>query len=256
MRLKLIMALVLLGSMLRTTKVLAQDSPAVQGEDRASVARTLFAQGRVAYDLGNYDEAIVKFRGAYEQVQEPAFLFNIAQAYRLKTDCSHAVDAYRHFLRLSKDSENREAAETQLAELRQNCPKGEAPTSVINLVPAQPPLPPPTTFPIITPTAPPGSAETNKKLIYGTLGTGGALAAVAIALGVWNFNRYNDWSNENELLANPPAGSDTSVLVDRQSANDERLSSIRSAERINWALAGGATVFLATGIVWKLLAHN
>jgi tetratricopeptide (TPR) repeat protein len=225
-------------------------------EDRPAVARTLFSQGRVAYDLGSYDEAITKFRSAYEQVQEPAFLFNIAQAYRLKGDCSRAVDAYRHFLRLSNDSENREAAESHLAELKKECPRTDRAITTTKAAEVSPP-PVDTRMPILSEgVRAPAPPQAKNEIVYATWATAGTLAAAALGISAWNVGRYNDWSKENDQLANPPPGSDPSGLVDRQAANDDQLSSIHKAERLSWALAAGAAVFLATGLVLKMVVHR
>jgi hypothetical protein len=56
-------------------------------------ARAEWRQGNVAYNLGHYDEAAKHYEVAYTLVQDPAFLFNIAQSYRMggKLDQAGAV---------------------------------------------------------------------------------------------------------------------------------------------------------------------
>jgi tetratricopeptide (TPR) repeat protein len=75
----------------------------------------------VLYNLGDYDQAVALFRESYELSREPALLFNIAQAYRLKGDCSHALEAYRHFVRLAPKSPTTKNAETHMSHLEAQC---------------------------------------------------------------------------------------------------------------------------------------
>ena len=62
-------------------------------------ARVLYEKGTQHYDLAEYDEAIAAFKGAYKELKEPLFLYNIAQAYRQKRDCVNAVKFYKTYLR-------------------------------------------------------------------------------------------------------------------------------------------------------------
>lgn len=128
----------------------------------------LFAQGKLHYELGEYEEAIVLFRRAYEETQDPGFLFNVAQAYRLFGKCRQALQVYSHFLRLAPGHPNAVAAASNVSVLESQCPGGtsaanpeapvaaagavlrEAPTEapVLTLAPQLPPAlvaPPPAT---------------------------------------------------------------------------------------------------------------
>lgn len=86
-------------------------------EDRAA-AREHYDKGTKAFDLGRYDEAIHEYVVAYELVNDPALLYNLAQAHRL---AGHARDALRFFrVYLSKvpNAENREDVEAKIVELQ------------------------------------------------------------------------------------------------------------------------------------------
>src|SRR4051812_14843514 len=95
-------------------------APAAEGGNEKE-ARELFTQGQLHYSLGEYDEAIVQFRRAYELTAAPGLLFNIAQAHRLAGQCKRAIDVYRHFIRLAPESEYRAEADMHVASLVLRC---------------------------------------------------------------------------------------------------------------------------------------
>ncbi|MDX2020887.1 MAG: hypothetical protein SF187_11665 [Deltaproteobacteria bacterium] len=84
----------------------------------------LFAQGKLHYELGEYSEAIVYFRRAYEKTRDPGFLFNVAQAHRLLGKCRQALQVYSHFLRLAPEHPNAVAAASNVSILEAQCPNG------------------------------------------------------------------------------------------------------------------------------------
>ena len=88
--------------------------------DRAK-AEQLYRQGLTQYNLGNFDEAIRLYRLGYEELTDPAFLFNIAQAYRQKGDCQQAAFFYKRFLSSAPKAPQRKEVEERLKELRENC---------------------------------------------------------------------------------------------------------------------------------------
>ena len=70
-------------------------------------ARARFDRGQTLYNLGKLDEAIAELEGAYELDPDPAYLFNLAQAHRLRGNRPRALFFYRRFLALSPDAPNR-----------------------------------------------------------------------------------------------------------------------------------------------------
>jgi hypothetical protein len=50
----------------------------------------LEASGNKHFELAEYDAAIADFKEAYRIGDAPGYLYNIAQAYRLKGDCRNA----------------------------------------------------------------------------------------------------------------------------------------------------------------------
>jgi tetratricopeptide (TPR) repeat protein len=66
-------------------------------------AKQLYDDGEKSYNLGQFDKAIELFTKAYEEWPEPAFLFNIAQAYRQSGNCKQALFFYKRFLSLKEN---------------------------------------------------------------------------------------------------------------------------------------------------------
>jgi hypothetical protein len=124
-------------------------------------ARSEWRQGNVAYDLGHYDDAAKHYDVAYTLVQDPAFLFNIAQSYRMGGKLEQALDRYRAFLRkASADAPNRNTAEKFVQEIKRKLEvkKEAAPIASPEAVPAKEPAPAPPTTPAPAPVATPVEA--------------------------------------------------------------------------------------------------
>lgn len=93
--------------------VLGTATPALAQAD----ARTAYREGVKAYNLGEFNRAVELFKKAYELKEDPVFLFNIAQAYRLAGDAGQALFFYRSYLRTHPDAENRVEVEGRIKEL-------------------------------------------------------------------------------------------------------------------------------------------
>ena len=67
-----------------------------------------YTEGSTQYTLGNFDKAVTAFKKGFEletdDSKKPAYLYNIAQAYRQANDCKNAVFFYKRFLAL-KDND-------------------------------------------------------------------------------------------------------------------------------------------------------
>jgi tetratricopeptide (TPR) repeat protein len=156
-------------------------APHVAGADHAAMkpeARTHLDAGSRAYELQDYDAAIAEFKAGYEIDPRAEFLYAIGQAYRMKSDCEHAVRSYEAVLRAPDGKAFAEAARQNI----ERCPR---------TAPAEPP-PPQVTPPSPTPPAPtpihrsaPVAADppwyrdwTGHALVIGglTLASGGAIA--------------------------------------------------------------------------------
>jgi tetratricopeptide (TPR) repeat protein len=107
--------------------------------DNIAAAREHFKRGTRAYDLGQYQDAIREYEAAYHAKDDPALLFNIAQAYRLAGDLTNAIRSYRSFLRRVPTTENRAEVEQRIEELQK---------AIANKGRIIPVIPEPTTAPV------------------------------------------------------------------------------------------------------------
>jgi tetratricopeptide (TPR) repeat protein len=96
----------------------APDKPApeVSDEDRAA-ARRHFTRGKELHAAGRYQEAAAEYTEAYQRYPAPAFLYNVAQVYRLAGDRDAAIENYRKYLELEPDGEGSADAREFLAAL-------------------------------------------------------------------------------------------------------------------------------------------
>ncbi len=90
---------------------------AARADDRA-LAREHFQKGSKAFALGAYDEAIAEYSAAYRAKDDPALLYNIAQAHRLATHAADALRFYKMYLSLLPKAPNRDEVEGKIAELQ------------------------------------------------------------------------------------------------------------------------------------------
>ena len=80
-------------------------------------AREHYQKGLTHYDIKEYSDALAEFKNAYRVVQDPAFLFNIAQCYRKLGQDVEALDYYRNYLRRFPTAPNRGEVERRIQEI-------------------------------------------------------------------------------------------------------------------------------------------
>ena len=173
-----------------------------RGDSAGNEARRHYQQGSTAYSLGDFVHAAEEYKAAYKAKPDPAFLYNIAQAYRLANDATNALFFYRSFLHNLPEASNRAEVEDRIAKL-------EAQLAARDEILTHPPAPPPSNEPaappvhleqpaavtttapapsILTATAPAPSRHTpvyKKWWLWTTIGVvvaGGAAATVAVVL--------------------------------------------------------------------------
>jgi tetratricopeptide (TPR) repeat protein len=86
--------------------------------DERTVAREHYLKGTKAFDLGFYEDAIREYMEAYRAKDDPALLYNIAQANRLAGHAQEAVRFYRIYLAKQPAGSERADVETKIAELQ------------------------------------------------------------------------------------------------------------------------------------------
>ncbi len=146
----------------------------------ADEARRHYEAGGRHYSLAEFDQAIVEYKEAYKLKPDPAFLFNIAQSYRLANDPKQAIYFYRSYLRNAEDGRNRAEVEEHIRKLEQEQADKEraAPPPVTPVVAS------PSTM-TTTLTATPATRD-ERRPIYKRwwLWTGVGVVAAGVALGV------------------------------------------------------------------------
>jgi tetratricopeptide (TPR) repeat protein len=85
-------------------------------EEKAK-AREHYQKGLTHYDIKEFSEALTEFKNAYRIVQDPAFLFNIAQCYRKLGQDVEALDYYRNYVRRFPTSPNRAEVDRRIQEI-------------------------------------------------------------------------------------------------------------------------------------------
>jgi tetratricopeptide (TPR) repeat protein len=95
----------------------AQAAPGADADADVARAQTLYEDGNKLFNVGEYDQAIAKFKEGYLLSKAPLFLYNIAQAYRQKGDCAEAAKFYRNYLREAPDADNRARIEQRIQEM-------------------------------------------------------------------------------------------------------------------------------------------
>ncbi|MDZ4694071.1 MAG: tetratricopeptide repeat protein [Deltaproteobacteria bacterium] len=179
-----------------TAQVFVQPLAMAQTEDQKTKAREHFKNARRLYDLGKYKDAIEAYQQAYLNVEDPVFLYNIAQSYRLDNQPEEAIRFYKTYLRRSPEAGNRADVEQKMAELQKEIetkqanqppktePRPESPPVVVQPPPPDPSTvtPPPPDVSVGATTAPPTSDD-SPTLAYGLLIGGGAGVALATIFG-------------------------------------------------------------------------
>lgn len=85
------------------------------GVDSATQAKAdvLFEKGQAHFQAGEYQAAIQLFQDAYGLVNDPVYLFNIAQSFRKTLDCVAASDYYNRYLAQAASGDPKTAAKVQ-----------------------------------------------------------------------------------------------------------------------------------------------
>jgi tetratricopeptide (TPR) repeat protein len=159
--------------LIATLSLLVASSAWAQAKPDSKVAaKEHYARGTSYYDLGRYDDAIKEFEAAYHLKNDPAFLYNLAQSYRLAGNEERALHFYKTYLRYVPKAPKRAEIEDRIAALEQQMateskvtttppPTGTTPPPTGTTPPPTGTTPPPTgTTPPTTGTTPPPTGTT------------------------------------------------------------------------------------------------
>jgi hypothetical protein len=104
-------------------------------EEKAK-AREHYQKGLTHYDIKEYSDALAEFKNAYRVVQDPAFLFNIAQCYRKLGQDIEALDYYRNYLRRFPNAPNHAEVERRIQEIERELAAARTPAATPAPAPA------------------------------------------------------------------------------------------------------------------------
>ena len=198
----------------------------------------LEASGNKHFQLAEYDAAIKDFKEAFRISDSPGYLYNIAQAYRLKGDCREAATFYKNYLRRVPDAPNNSKVRDRVKEMEDCAAKQPAPpptTTTTTTTTTQPDQPPP------QPEQPENPNAWMRYAGYGAL----AVGAIGLGLGI---KFMLDGQAANDKLADTCMSSCTSEEA-LQIQNDGQAANRNAAI---FSVAGG--VFVAGGVVLVLLS--
>lgn len=243
--------------------LLTLGSPALAQPPPIADARQAAEDGRRAYNLSHWQEAITDFEKAYKLSGDPAFLFNLGQANRQLGQGHDALRLYHAYLREQPNGPNREVAEKQIAELKaQNWhdpfddrpapgqspptsapqPVGSAPETKLTIKMDVAARPPEMTAPEITASAtvsarPRATTPLPRWLPLVGAATTIALTTVAIVYGLSGSSHYNDLASS----CGQTATGCTSAQIDD-------LKTREHVATVFWILAGVAAAGTGTAI--------
>jgi tetratricopeptide (TPR) repeat protein len=148
--------------------LLASPAQAQPDDDARARARAHYISGTKFFDLAKYDDAIREYEQAYHEKDDPALLYNLAQAHRLAGHPAEAVHFYKVFLQKLPKAPNREEVALKIRELeklieQQQRSRNIPPDSAMQPAQPTPPTPtehPPANEPPPAATTPPPAATT------------------------------------------------------------------------------------------------
>jgi hypothetical protein len=91
--------------------------PAKAPLNAAAVAKAHSNRGTGMYNLGRFSEALSEYEAAYLAIQDPPFLFNIAQCHRKMGNGKEALESYRSYLRVAPAAPNRAEVQKHISDL-------------------------------------------------------------------------------------------------------------------------------------------
>jgi tetratricopeptide (TPR) repeat protein len=100
-----------------SAQAIAMAPPAAAPKSAVALAKTHSNRGTSLYNLGRFSEALSEYEAAYLAVQDPPFLFNIAQCHRKMGNNKEALDSYRSYLRVAPAAPNRAEVQKHISEL-------------------------------------------------------------------------------------------------------------------------------------------
>jgi len=222
--------------------------PVFAQEDRAADtdARTLFEEGRAAYDAGRFEDATRSFRRAYLLSPRYQLLYNIGQSELRAGHDARALEAFEAFLRqASSDDPNRSEVEERARVLRSMGVSSADAETVVETAssPAPAPEPTETAAPMAT-TAPTPAADGGPGIAPWILvGTGAAavvVGGVLMGVGASESSRVTGATDGSRWADLEGAASNVNVLWGA-GIGVAAVGLAAVGVGIAWAVAGGSS---------------
>jgi tetratricopeptide (TPR) repeat protein len=129
----------------------AAEKGASPNQAQLNAAKGFFANGQALYAQGRYEAAWLEFSSAYQMVQLPDLLFNMARCEAKLGRNADAAKHYREFLKQSPSDPEAPKIEAEIARLEGRSPEPVAPAPVAPPPPPPAPVEPPARrIPLIT----------------------------------------------------------------------------------------------------------
>jgi hypothetical protein len=195
----------------------------------AQSAGDAYAAGQKAYAAHDYLGAAKHFTTAYALEPDPAYLFNIAQSYRLGNDCKNAAEYYQRYLDSAQDPPNAGDVRSKLEEQRACAKQRDARAAV----------PPPSPRPAVEPERSRSPLRTYA-LVSGAVG----VAALGSGLGFSWYGRDLEKQRDDKCNLASPCEEATFESFE---ARGKRANTFAY---VSYGLAGAALV--GAGVLWFL----
>ncbi len=216
-------------------------------------AAALEVSGNKHFELAEYDAAIADFKEAFRLSDEPGYLYNIAQAYRLKNDCRESATFYKTYLRRVPNAPNAAKVRQRISEM-EKCAETQPVAPVVTTPPPTTTTAPPVTTAQPTepleqpeePETPPPVANDRGWMKWSGI-AGVAIGAVGIGLGA---KFMLDGRAADDDLAEKCKFNCTSA--EAKAIEDDGKAANRNA--VIFGVAGGAV--LAGGVVLFILSRS
>ncbi len=224
---------------------------ALMSSAAAQDATALEASGNKHFQLAEYDAAITDFKEAFRISDAPGYLYNIAQAYRLKGDCRSAATFYKNYLRRMPDAANAAKVRERVTEM--DACAAKQPPDPVPTTPTEPPpvttvTTPPVTPPQTLPEQPAPQPDGNSRgwMTYtGIAGMG--IGALGLGLGV-KFMLDGKSANSDLKKKCMVSCTGAEALAIQQEGKDANRNAVIAS------VAGG--VFLVGGVVLFVLSRG
>jgi tetratricopeptide (TPR) repeat protein len=228
-------------------------------EPETESAEQLYEDGRKAYRLGRYDEAVKKFERSYELSDQPLLLYNIALSYKRLygiskevSDLRRSKTVFEEFINVASADANLateiDDARARLAEIDEEITRAESAAAAGKAA---------------NETSPTDPSPQDRKLRIGgavAMGVGGGLLVAGVALGTYYVVRApgfrDDIAQEKMMIADPachaenPPSSCPSNAVDRLATHRKNLSQANLGIGLGFGLVAGLGVAaIVTGAV-------